>query len=425
MKVCIVSNIFPPHVRGGYELGCESIAEQLVRDGHRVDVVTSAVVGKLDKARPNTILNVHQIFEPVFEYEDSLNRVAGQSPLWLQRRRQAFGGVIPSNALALARFLEAHTPDVVWIFNPLGLGPIGILESAQTTGARCVIHLMDHIDTVISHHQGPEFPYYAARWRRVKASVSAISCSRKILTANSSLGRYRSHRVIYNGVDFAAIPNRPRASIKGCVRFVYFGQVEEVKGVRHIAEAAARLRREAANVEFEIDIIGRGSEEFRLNLQQFIEANALHRVVRLRGFVPRNEMLDTLCEYDAALMLLSDLEPFAYAPIEAAAAGLPVVQTLGSGNAESLPAGYPLGVADRSDYGHVAERLKWCIENRASLPAIAADLRRHQQALCDFHTVSMPSYLRVLRAARPASTAFSTSDLIAADMTARGYALLA
>ncbi len=41
MKILIVSNLYPPHHHGGYELRCAQVADYLTRQGHAVRVVTS------------------------------------------------------------------------------------------------------------------------------------------------------------------------------------------------------------------------------------------------------------------------------------------------------------------------------------------------------------------------------------------------
>ncbi|MEI9974599.1 MAG: glycosyltransferase [Ignavibacteriota bacterium] len=423
MRISIVSNIFSPHVRGGYELGCETIAERLVERGHIVDILTSGVVGRLEKTRSRTRLNVRRIFAPIFEYEELLNAHAGNNPFWQQRRRQAFGGVVVSNAAALANCLAEDRPDVVWIFNPLGLGPIGVLEASLTTGAKCIIHLMDNIDSVIVDHAAE--PYYAPRLRRLKRSISAISCSRKILIANSRVGLYQSHRIIYNGVDFGAIPCGDGRQKSGLFRFVYFGQVEEVKGVANLIDAIALLRRDAPQLQFELTIIGRGSEPFKLRLCEQIAKEKLGNCVRLLGFLPRDEFLPLLKDFDAAVMLLSSNEPFAYAPVEAAAAGLPVIQTTGAGNVECLPSDYPLLIESRTDTQKVASLLRWCVMHRAELPRIGMALREHMRAACDLESIVLPSYLRVLETCRPSSGRFNITDLLASNMTATTYGLYA
>ena len=41
MKILIISNLYPPHYVGGYELRCAQVADYLRAAGHQVRVVTS------------------------------------------------------------------------------------------------------------------------------------------------------------------------------------------------------------------------------------------------------------------------------------------------------------------------------------------------------------------------------------------------
>ena len=394
MYFALLSNIFPPHVRGGYELGCQSIARALVRLGHRVVVLTSASIGQLERTPYENDLQVRAIFEPVFEFEDSLNARLNGNSEWRRRRDDAFGGVLASNALSLARFLADSRPDVLWMFNPVGLGPVGILEAALTQPLKCVIHLMDDVDGYIVQHPG-SIPL-EGRYRRLKSSISAISCSRKTLSDNEWMGGYRSHRVIYSGVDFDQIPCRPESATRPpepC-RVVYFGQVSESKGLLHILRAASH----ASAGSFKIDIIGRRDPTFETQMDREISALGLGEKVNLLGFMRREDLLLRLTDYDAAILLLSSREPFGYAPLEAAAAGLPVILNSGVGIAECFPTDYPLLVQDRDNAADVGSKIDWCIQNRGHLRALGLGLREGLKAHCDFDSVVMPAYLRTIRA---------------------------
>ena len=41
MKVLAISNLYPPDLMGGYELGCRQMVEALCRRGHEVRVLTT------------------------------------------------------------------------------------------------------------------------------------------------------------------------------------------------------------------------------------------------------------------------------------------------------------------------------------------------------------------------------------------------
>ena len=105
MRIVFVSNIFPPHVRGGYELGCQRIAERCHELSHEVTVLTSVAIGRLAKTAQHPILCVEELFEPVYEYEEKITDLACQLPTssYSIRRQEAFGGILEHNAWTLSR----------------------------------------------------------------------------------------------------------------------------------------------------------------------------------------------------------------------------------------------------------------------------------------------------------------------------------
>ena len=166
MKILFVTNLFPPHVVGGYEMGCLMHAQAAQRAGHDVMVATSLSFGGLQKQSSVPGVAVRQIFEPVFDYEFG-DRVY-QRPL----NYAGPGGIHPGNCLALSEMIRTWQPDAIWMHNPLGLGPVGILETAAASGVPTVVHLMDFLDEGIRLSQhGFEI---SGRWAAAKSGVHAI-----------------------------------------------------------------------------------------------------------------------------------------------------------------------------------------------------------------------------------------------------------
>ena len=420
MRILFVSNIYPPHVRGGYELGCQTIAHEMKRLGHEVCVATSSSPGYLANVLPDSCVHVEACFEPVYGYEMPLIASLSHTTEWQHHQQRAFAGVIGGNAVALARLIRAFDPEVIWIFNPLGLGPIGIFEAALTWPARCVVHLMDDIDGVIKEYSSTILSH--ARFSRLKRRFTAISCSFKTMAANELHAPYRHHRVIYNGVDFAALAAlsaAPEPAMSDCPKLVYFGQVEEAKGLLQLVEGARFAR--SQGLRFEIDVFGRGSRESSDRLQRAITDAGLTQTIRARGFLPRSELFGRLPSYDAAILLLSSLEPFGYCVIEAVACGLPVIVTADPGSVECFPHEYPLLVKDRDSPSEIAERIAWVCANRPSARMLASETLAHLTHICDFNTVTIPSYLRTLAACPPNDDCSSLESSLAAWHTAELY----
>ena len=416
MNFTLISNIFEPHVRGGYELGCQAIARRLADSGHSVTVLTSPAPGALHKTAGTNGLNVRRIFEPVFEYEDGLSGIFARNPFWHRRVDNAFGGVLPANVIALDEYFSAHPPEVIWLFNPLGLGPVGIVETIARQSARCLIHLMDHIDGGIVAHQ--HFHFYSGRWRRIKRRLTAISCSVKMRASNEQLGPYRQHHVIYNGFSPREIPEASRPNPPaGPFRFVYFGQFSREKGLPQVVRAFASFLRGKPAMECGLDLFGKGGPAFESELREQIRRENVAGRVRWQGFTPKDELLRRLHEYDAAIMLLNPSEPFGYAPLEAACAGLAVITTADTGIGEIFPPTYPLLVANRDDTSAVKKKMEWCVTHRGELRSVAGQLWTHLAAQCDFDHVTMPAYLKAIEACPVNHPLPGATELLAANAT--------
>jgi glycogen synthase len=419
VKLCLITAVFPPHTVGGYELGCRDIARALVAQGHDVHVLTSASVGRLRKSAGAPDLQVHEIFDPVFGHEAELVAQLGGSTTWTHEWTECLSGVHYGNALALGRWLETHRPDVVWLFGTIGLGPVGIYEAALSTNARVLTLLMDDIDGyVLGSRRNLS---WRPRFKRLKSRIDAISCSELTRTANRQIGDYRRHSVIYNGAPFPA--RRPEAARGGSVfSFCYHGQIAEHKGLLHVVRAAAVLRQQRPDLAFEIHLYGAGTRLFEHRLVGEIRDAGLTGQFTLHGFVEKDELMHRLRHHDAALHLLRSGEPFAYAPIEAAVCGLPMLLSRTGGNGECVRTDYPLLVEDRDDAGAVARLMAWCLEHRDQLPALATHIYDDFQANCDFGRVTLPAYLDAIEQTPPNACPTSIASLLASCRSVDFYA---
>jgi glycosyltransferase involved in cell wall biosynthesis len=204
---------------------------------------------------------------------------------------------------------------------------------------------------------------------------------------------------------------------------VYFGQIEPMKGIGQLIDGVAEWSRDPQAPAFTLDLIGPAAASYADDLSRDVQARGLSDRVRLIGRVEKADLLRRLPSYDVATLLLKAEEPFGYAWLEAAAAGLPVVVTTGRAVAELFPERYPLFVADRDDSSAVAAALRRCESLRATLPEIGASLGRHLERRCDATTVVTPRYLQILEtAATPAATT-DVESLLAALVTCHSAAL--
>ncbi len=400
MRVVIVSNLFSPHVIGGYEIGCLNLARAAQKAGHETYVLTSLPVGRLVKGVAASDLNVRPIFEPIFEYEKSLSGVP------IVNEQAKFGGIVPANVMAFQNELKAIRPDAIWIFNPLGLGPVGIVETAVGSGIPTTIHLMDHLDQTIAGYQ---YGFYQLpRWSRAKNKMGAISCSTKTLNQNQLYGNYQRSCVIPNGV---VLPEQMEHKTKRRdpsepLQLVYFGQINKRKGILQLVEALSGFRQQHPQQEVVLHFIGGVAGEFEGLLQSRIKQLGLEPNIKFHGFCQSERLEALIDQMDLAVFPLSPEEPFAYVVIEAIRAGLPIIVTKEAGCAEFLPKDYPLLLHDRDNVQELAGLLTAFVERQDELDDWCSQLQAAVYEYCDLDRKCLPRCIDFLAGGEAESLEF-------------------
>lgn len=388
MRIQLVSNLFPPHVIGGYEIGCLRFARAAKQAGHQVQVLTSLATGRLRKRSEAVDLDVQPIFAPVYNYESVLSDVpADLDPA-------AFGGIIPANCIALEHQITEFRPDAIWIQNPLGLGPVGILETAAASGVSTALQLGDHLDGTVADHQiGFNV---LPRWIRAKAKVGGIAVSQKTLERNEIHGRFGRSIVVANGVSIQSGCEPVHSLSESKLNLIYFGQVERHKGLLQLVEAFALLHSKVSQ-EVALHIAGTGSEVFANELRQRIADCGVRDSVQLHGFCEPQALRELLDSMHIAVFPLSADEPFAFVVIEALQAGLSTVVSKEAGVAEFLPQDYPFFIQDRNEPAQIADVLEQLISDKTAAYEWCHLLQEAVLENCDLDRKCLPRCLRFLR----------------------------
>ena len=143
MRILIVSNLYPPHVLGGYELACRNVAAALRDRGHDVDVLTSWAPISTNDDPPW----VHRAMA-----------LKGWMFLWVQPPdsragpEQAYEAACSQhpNTAALLRQIQVFEPDVVYLWYIWGIGGLGLLDLLEQLGIPWIMHLMDNVPSTTS-----------------------------------------------------------------------------------------------------------------------------------------------------------------------------------------------------------------------------------------------------------------------------------
>ena len=377
MRVLVISNLYPPHYIGGYELGCRDVVEALRRRGHAVTVLTSTYgVGR--PARDSYIIRC-------LETELSWDSQAPTARYWRRMLRRELW-----NRAMFKNLVSARDFDVVYVWNVRAISLALVLMARQIGMPLCYYisdDWLEHVDTLDRWLNQPTSAPRALvkqggeRWLALAGlglSGRALDlrhvqfASRYLERAALQAGRaVADGRVIYWGVDGAEFAYRAeqRPQVR---RLLYVGQVVPRKGAHTAIEAVRLLHERHGCGEVELTIAG-GTllPEYEAQLRQQVEAAGLGTRVRFAGQVPRNSLPQLYHDHDALVFPSIWEEPFSITLLEAMSSGLPVAGTDTGGSAEILEHERNALVFPKEDAPACARQLLRLIED----PSLAERLR--------------------------------------------------
>jgi glycogen(starch) synthase len=371
MRILTVSNLYPPDSIGGWELGCAQMVDELRGRGHDVRVLTSTPRAyRTDGAQPHVrrVLDVEESWDPVL--------IGHDTPAALVRRML----VNAHNIELLHQEVDAYRPEVVYLWNLIGLGAAGIALAVELRGIPWVVHLMDAMPRYIADAaRGQHQPFAVLLNRRLTGAW--IACSQRLVEEITEGGAPLSGEVV-------AIPNwvtGPRPAQRDTwfkpgrtLRCVYTGQVVASKGIGIILNTVARLRGDGYAIE--VDLFGDGPD--RAGFEAHVIGLGLVEAVRFRGLLSQSDLLSELAGFDVMLYPTAVREPFGFAPLEAAARGCVPLVTAGSGITEWLVEGVHLLTAP-ADVDGFATALRDILIGETDLAPIGR--RGQRTVLQDFH----------------------------------------
>jgi glycosyltransferase involved in cell wall biosynthesis len=345
VKVLIISNFYPPHYVGGYELGCRDVVEGLKARGHTVDILTSTY----GAGRPiceGGICRCLQLQSPG-------KRLLLSKLVELVQREIR-------NQRALERALRSSRPDLVYIWN-LRFLSIMLARLAEDSGLPVCYFVSDpwictwELDSWYSLWAGDSRPP-AVRLampvlRPLLAPLGIIPSGslelQHVQFASAYLKRaaLEAHKpvtqaeVIHWGIDVDSFMyNKQRRKPE---RLLYVGQVAPHKGVRTAIEAVRTLIDEYRRTSLQLTVAGDdggdvGVPGYLTEMRALAHSYGLESNVRFIGKVPREHLKEIYHDHDILLFPSTWAEPFSITLLEAMSCGLAVVGTQTGGSSEIL-----------------------------------------------------------------------------------------
>jgi glycogen(starch) synthase len=343
MKILVLTNLYPPHYEGGYELHCQTVVNALQARGHHVDVLTSDHGTEQGKSSPEKgiarELKVHGLFgHPWLGIHDLA-----------EQEKQ--------NNRALQSALRRVKPDLVYIWSMSGLSK-SLLFLLQDLEIPRVFAVCDHwiaraekADVWLRWWNEKKVPF-AKRLLRLSWSLSGYRrrlhklaptrpahqlrfpriyfCSRSLLNFTEAAGYRVGHGgVIYCPLDMERFKSTPRPASAPLERLLYVGRLTEDKGIMTALRAMAFLRDKFSG---NLSIYGRGEAEYEIALKTYVQKEKLP--VTFHNLLISEEIPNAYAAHDALLFTSEWPEPFALTPLEAMASGRPVIGTMTGGSPE-------------------------------------------------------------------------------------------
>jgi len=374
MRILVVSNLYPPHYIGGYELGCKQVVDALRARNHDVRVLTST----FGVREPQIAGGVYRLLKADF---DSTPPDTAADLVKLVNREIA-------NRRAMRRVLSSLQPEVIYVWNARNIS-ISAVSDAQRSGFPVSFFVSDSWLSEWDKDPGyclrdrhPARLHRRMAWRSVSGALNLTGlianfplelshvqfASHYLKTmAIQSREPVRGADVIHWGVDINRFRFRP--SNDGRSRLLYVGQLVKHKGVETAIEALKILRANAAHSSTTLTIVG--GPDYGDSIRGIVRRERLEGAIHLAGMLPHERLPEIYQSHDTLIFPSIWEEPFSITLLEAMASGLAVVSTSTGGTPELLsdgvnglafPKGSAVECADRInrliDDGNLYQRLR-------------------------------------------------------------------
>lgn len=362
LRICVVTNYYPPHFIGGYELGCRDIVEALKRRGHQVRVLTSTY--KVDG--PQTDGEVYRWLQI--------------SQWWTPNLLRDLAAVLrkeTTNQKAFRQLCREFEPHLVYMWNPVGIS-LSIVSVAQQLGLPVSYFVSDHwleewqtdpgYRTWEKQKAGIRRPFL---WKGVLRLLNVLNLAHppappglhRVQFVSECLKRdalkkgqdVANAQVIHWGVDAERFQMTEKP--QQLKRLLFVGQVTRHKGV-HTAVEALNLLVKSGHETATLTIVGdSAAKDFQADLRRMISSYQLEKHVRFTGQVQREDTPRIYQEHDVLIFPSVWDEPFSITVLEAMASGLAVVGTATGGSGEILEDGVNALIFEKENAQQCADRI--------------------------------------------------------------------
>lgn len=379
-KIAIISDDFPPYVRGGAGIVAGNEAHELVRQGYDLTVVTTVQ----DRSRAGDFHeNGMRILRLYSEYH----------PRW----RAYISLYNPQTIRGIQKLFKEEKFDLVHAHNVHEHISYHALKIAAQSGGQVV--LTAHDAMMLAY--GKVYPVEQALSRNTRYDIGFLTSTRyarlRFNPARNLIIRYYLRycsdifvvsealaevleqggiprvQVLHNGIEVDAWRGEPSKiksfqeehGLRGKKVIFFGGRLTVAKGGLLILDYLADIKKTIPDV---VLLIAGRIDSFAEHIQQKSKEVGLSDSIRWLGWISGSELIAAYCASDIVIVPSIYLDPFPTVNLEAGACGKPVVATSFGGSREAIVDGKTGYIWDPRDVQGFSSRMQELLlnENRSS-----------------------------------------------------------
>jgi glycosyltransferase involved in cell wall biosynthesis len=405
LRIWHIAETYPPVYGGGAAIYIQDVSRTLAERGHEVRVLCT----ENSDNEPYTIrtdydgaVRVDRINLPYFKTRDPDGWQMGLAR-WRSHERRISGlisGLLADWRPDIVHYSTARPlgEECLLTIHRLGVPIVGFLHEAWLICTRLMLlrsptsepcpgpKPLRCAECMYSHYDGSHArAMVKLPWRLLKLGIYPVyrlwrrSLARKCLSAALGYSHFMVDmhqprlrgKVEYVplGINLSGTRSDSACRPRTPLRFGFLAGFQQNKGIVHVLEAAASLKREA--LDFELHVWGP-------NLEGGLEQVAKHGLedrVFLRGMYEPEELWNVYSEIDVALMATTVCEPLGRIPLEAAAAGATTIAPAIGGLTETIREGVDGLLYEFRDPKDLERKMRSVLEEPGLVHRLMGNLR--------------------------------------------------
>ncbi|MEZ4622852.1 MAG: glycosyltransferase family 4 protein [Caldilineaceae bacterium] len=380
MRLLFLTNLYPPHGKGGYEEWCQEVATQLRQRGHEVIVLTSQHSGEAEQHVDPTWVRRE------LHLEMELASLRNGFQFFTARQQR-----VRENFETLRSYVRRFQPEAIMIWGMWNIVRSLPILAEKLLPGRVIYYMGDYWPTlpsqfefywkapaqhwytqlpksilgvlahaILAHEELPRpqfdqviFPTIFMRNELVKRGVQpkesvviyGAADTKPYLQANANMQKLQNDQTqTMNTADPSAVTLQTRSLVvqgkpeafHEKITLLWAGRLRSDKGAHTAIKALAKIVHDYAITDVELLIAGTGEQDYRTFLEYLVNKERIQPYVNFLGHQSKDAMPALYQRADIFLFTSVWQEPFGRVLIEAMAAGVTVIGSTVGGATEIL-----------------------------------------------------------------------------------------